>query len=227
MLRLRTDAGNDAHGHRIEERLHRVGRDHRQTVRLLDVGRDLRDELVRPDADRAREPFALDDLGLQRASVRRRRVERLTRAEIEIGFVDARLFELIGAGRENRHDAPGDFGVEAPVTRNEDRLRFAATPCRLGETPRSRDWRRRPDTVAPRQVIRGRDHAAAVSIFRVRADNERLASQRGVVTLLDRGVVRVHVDVRDDPHRACVVGARAYYRLSAPGGAPWPSDSTI
>ena len=74
-LRLGTDARNDPDGQRIEELLGLRRPDDRQAIGLLEVGGYLRDELVGPDADRAREPLATVDLALERPRVLGGRLE--------------------------------------------------------------------------------------------------------------------------------------------------------
>ena len=56
---------------------------------------------------------------------------------------------------------------------------------------------RRVDAEPPRDVVRGRDDAAAL---RVAADDERLPAQRRVLELLDRCEEGVEIEMRDD-HR--------------------------
>ena len=55
------------------------------------------------------------------------------------------------------------------------------------------------DAEAARDVVRGRDDAAAV---RVAADDERLRAQLRVLELLDGGIERVEGEVRDDPRNS-------------------------
>src|SRR5207244_12001224 len=56
------------------------------------------------------------------------------------------------------------------------------------------------DAVPPGLIAGGGHDATTVSGLGVGADHERLAAKVGVGARLDRGVERVHVDVRDDPH---------------------------
>ena len=75
LLRLRTDAGDDPDGQAVEEFLNSLRSDDRQAIGLLAVGGDLRDQLVRPEADRARETFRRADLRLERSRLLDGRVE--------------------------------------------------------------------------------------------------------------------------------------------------------
>src|SRR3989442_12915184 len=72
------------------------------------------------------------------------------------------------------------------------------------------------DAEAPRTVVRRRDHAAAA---RVAADDERLRAELGILELLDGGVERVEVEVRDDHHSRLVQASGSLDRLRA-----WPSS---
>ena len=69
-LRLWPDPWDDPDPQPVQESLHLVGPHHGQTVRLPEVRRDLRHELVRSDADRAGQSLALEDRSLQRPRVR-------------------------------------------------------------------------------------------------------------------------------------------------------------
>ena len=64
---------------------------------------------------------------------------------------------------------------------------------------RFRAAHRRVDPERARDVVRGRDHAAAVGVA---AHDERAGPERGVLELLDRGEERVEVEVREDRHGA-------------------------
>ena len=86
-----------------------------------------------------------------------------------------------------RPHVPRVLAVERVARPHEHRVRAAAD--RLGGA------HRRVDAEPPGDVVRGRDDAAPV---RVAADDQRLRAQLGVLELLDGGVERVEVEVRDD-----------------------------
>ena len=140
------------------------GRHDRDPARLAPVGRDLRDDLRRRDAERAgqarRRPHrGLDGLG-DRARAREvgREPGEVEVALVEPGALDPR--HDLAHGRPDRLRVVAVQRVPGP---EEDRLR--AAPERLGAA------HRRVDAEAPRDVVRGRDDAAAA---RVAADDERL-----------------------------------------------------
>ncbi len=82
---------------------------------------------------------------------------------------------------------PRVLAVERVARPDEDGMRTAAD--RLGATHRG------VDAELARVVVRGRHDAAPA---RIAADDERLLAELGVLELLDRGIERVEIEVRDD-----------------------------
>ena len=200
-LALRADARNPPDRERVEKRLDRFRSHDRQPVGLLEVRGDLGDELVRPDADRAGESLALDDLGLHRPRVDGRALEVAKGGEVEEGLVDARLLEGIGAPRGDGHDPVRHFTIDRTVTAKEHGLRLSAAPRRLRQAPRARDRHRRPDAVLPRRVACRGDDAPARARLRIGPDDDGAAAKIRVPALFHRGIEGVHVEMGDDPDR--------------------------
>jgi hypothetical protein len=138
-LGLRPDARDDTDDHRIEERLDVLWPDDREAVGLLEVRRDLGDELVRAQAHGARESLALGDFALERLHALQRRLERAEGRKIEIRLVDTRLFEEVAAGRQDRHDPLGHLDVELAIAVDEGDRGLALLAGRLGQLPGARD----------------------------------------------------------------------------------------
>src|ERR1044071_6866902 len=59
---------------------------------------------------------------------------------------------------------------------------------------------------APRCIVGGGHHSPALSLPRIRTDNDRPGTQIGIPLLLDRSVKRVHIDMSDDPHIKILLG---------------------
>ena len=166
----------------------RPGPDDREPAGLAPVGRDLRDHLRGRDAERAREPRPRAHDRLDRLRERARVVEgRRDLAEVEVALVDPRLLDGRHDLAHDRPDLARVLAVERRARADEDGLRAAAQ--RLGAR------HRRADPEAARDVVRGRDDAAAV---RVAADDERHAAELRALQLLDGGEERVQVEVGDD-----------------------------
>ena len=90
-------------GRRVgEARAGLLAREHDEAGRLLGVGGDLRDELVRADADRAGQLRRAPDLGDQPAHGGARRVQPV---EVEIGLVEADDLDALDVRAHEVHDA--------------------------------------------------------------------------------------------------------------------------
>ena len=131
------------------------------------------------------------DRGLDRRRdrARTREVGR-DRAEVEVALVDPGALDPRDDLADRVPDGPRVLAIERVPGAHEDGGRAASE--RLGRAHRG------VDAELPRDVVRGRDDAAAV---RVAADDERLLAQLGVLELLDRGEERVEIEVREDRHR--------------------------
>ena len=146
----------------------RPGANDGQPARLAAVGRDLRDDLAGGDAERAGQRGRAADGRLHRFGELAGGEEvRRDLAEVEVALVEPGLLD---GGDDLAHGAPDRLrvlAVEGVTGADEDRLRAAAQ--RLGAA------HRRVDPEPPRDVVRGRDDAAAL---RVAADDQRLPPQR-------------------------------------------------
>src|SRR5262249_44019790 len=81
---LTPEPGQPAHRQWVEDRLDTLFRDDGQAVRLIQVGGDLRDELVRGDSDRCGEACDFFDPGLDAAGDGDRvPEERLARCDVQ------------------------------------------------------------------------------------------------------------------------------------------------
>ena len=116
-------------------------------------------------------------------------------ADVEVALVEPRLLERRHDAAHRRPHMTRVLAIERVAGPDEHRVRAAAD--RLGRA------HRRVDAEASRDVVRRRDHAAAA---RIAADDERLRPELGVLELLDGGVERVEIEVRDD-HRSRLVQA--------------------
>ena len=161
--------------------------DHREAARLVEVRCDLGEELVvaesRPRSSR-RSSVSTRLANRARTSAGGRLVKRPVpvrsrkASSIESGSTSGVSASIM------RADLPRDGDVLLHVRRHDDRV---------GTEPLGREHRhRRMHAVLPGDVAAGRDHPA-----RAAADDQRLVGELGMVALLDRGVERVAVDVRD------------------------------
>ena len=168
----------------------RPGPHDREAAGLSPVGRHLRDDLAGGDAERAGQRGRAADGRLHRFGELAGGEEvGCDLAEVEVALVDPGLLDGRDDLADRAPDRPRVLAVEGMAGADEDRVRAAAQ--RLGAA------HRRVDAVPARDVVRGRDHAAAL---RVAADDERLSAQGGILELLDRGEEGVEIEVRDD-HR--------------------------
>ena len=186
---LRPDPGHQSRRGLGEARARLLAREHDEARRLLRVGGDLGDELVRPDADRADQLRGRPDLREQPAHRRSRRVQA---RQIEVGLVEAHHLDSIDVRAHEVHHLAGDLPVGRKVGRQHDRLR--------AQPPRPRGRHRRADTEAPGLVAGGRDDRARTAA----RDDHGLALQLGVATQLDRDVEGVRVQMRHSQLGDCV-----------------------
>ena len=108
-----------------------------------------------------------------------------TPAEVEVALVDPGLLDRRDDLANGRPDLPRVVAVQRVSRPHEHRAR--AAPERL------RGRHRRMDPERARDVVRGRDDAAAV---RVAADDQGNRAQGWVFELLDRGEERIQVEMR-------------------------------
>ena len=178
--RLRPDPG-DQPGRRAGEALTRLlARQHDKSRRLLRVGGDLRDQLVRPDPHRADELRRGLDVGQHAAHGRARRIQT---AQVEVGLVEAHHLDALHVRAHDAHHAFGDLAVVRPVGRYEHRLR--------AEPARTRSRHRRAHAEAPRLIAGGGHHRPRPG---ARHDDRQPAQLRPAVQL-DRDIEGVGVEV--------------------------------
>ena len=180
---LRPDARDDPQRRARQPPARLLAAHRHEPLRLLEVGGDLRDQPVRPDADRDRDAGAVAHLGDQLAQ----HAQRL----LGVGHVGVALVEPdLLHDRQPLPDELPDLARLRPVGlevgRDEDRLR--AQPARLG------GGRRRADAELARLVRRGRHDRARPAP----GHDDRLADQLRAAQQLDRHVERVAVEMGDD-----------------------------
>jgi tetratricopeptide (TPR) repeat protein len=186
---LRSDAPHALDWQWIEKRGDVFGGNDHEPVRLLQIARDLGEELVGSDAGRGGQSRLLADrradaLG-DRAAVAE---EAAARGDVEKRFVDREPFDERREAAEDREDLFADLFVAPSVRRDDDRVRHQAQRLRhrhcRARTERARFVRSSGDDTAP---------------FRS-TDEHRPSAQRRIVELLDRRKERVHVDVQNLAH---------------------------
>ena len=159
----RADTRQHPDRERREERRLAARPDDGQAAWLAAVGGDLRDQLRGRDAERARQPRPRPDDGAHGLGQGARVVERRRDlAEVEIALVDPRLFDGGYDLADDRPHLPRVLAVDRHARANEHGVgqRRSASAHDIADTI----------AVPPRDVVRRRDHAAAV---RVAADDER------------------------------------------------------
>ena len=182
--RLWADAGDQPDALALEALGRLLAGEDDEAARLLGVGGDLGDELVRPDSDRGVEARLFADPSDQIAHLRDR-VRHL--GEVEVGLVERH--------RLDRHtdllDQFADLGRALAVMRVVNRQ-----PVRVGaEPPRPRRGHRRADPELPRLVRGGRDDRSRAG---ARHDHG-LADQLRMALQLDGRIERIHVEMSDLP----------------------------
>ena len=171
---------------RLEERLDAVGGDHEHPVRLAVVGRELRHELRRSDADGARHADLALDVGPDlRGDLGRGPEQHRGARDVQERLVERDRLHERGVGAQDLAEPVGVGAVRLEIGREEDDVR-AQAPGPDGRHGRTH-------AVLPGFVGRRRDHAARARP----ADHDRLPGERRILQDLDRRVERVDVDVQD------------------------------
>jgi hypothetical protein len=151
-----------------------------EPARLLRIGGDLRDELVRPDPDRAAKIALALDLEPQASHLGPRRRHA---GELEVRLVEPDHLNLVGVRPDERHHLAGGLSVVREIRRQEDPVGAQASCPRRGD--------RRADTESA-CLVGGRCHHRPRAAAR---DDHGQAAQRGAAAQLDGHVERVHVEV--------------------------------
>jgi hypothetical protein len=180
--RDRADAPQAADRQRVQEVALAVRGYDEQAVRLGDAAGDLGEELRPRHPDRDRQADLLGDLAAQaRGDVHRRAGDPAQAADVEERLVDGQALDQRCRVPEHREHGLARRGVRRHPRLDDDgpRAHAAGQPAA----------HRGADAVRL-GLVAGREHDA-------RADDDRPASQPGVVTLFDRRVERVQVGVQD------------------------------
>ncbi len=160
--------------------------DHK-AIRFFQVARDLRQELVRCHSDRGDErQFRADILFDLLANRHRGTAERLATGDVKKGFVEREWFNQWRIALHHRADLFGHLCVEFHPWSQKDGLWATAFGFRSGH--------RTVDTRLARRIV-GRCHHS--SPCRRPAHNDRLTCQFRPITLFDRSVKGVHVNMED------------------------------
>ena len=185
--RDRADAVDLAHRQRRQKAL-RFGLAYdREAARLLQLGCQLGEELVAREADgHGDADLALHAGGDQRQCFGgRRRLGAVVVGEVEIGFVERDRLDDGGGRSEDGADVGADALVLGHVRGDDGGVRAQLERLEHRHGGATAEF--------PRDVAGGGDHAAAPGV----ADDQRLLCQLRPIALLDRGVERIAVDVRD------------------------------
>jgi len=183
----RADAPERVDRELLKKRLDAIGTDDGEPVGLLPAGRDLGEELVGGDPGRRGQSDVRADPLLESPCDRRR--ERLTPrvlGHVEVRLVERQRLDERRHLAENREHRIGRRLVAGEVGTDDEE--GGAEAHGAGHR------HRRVDAEGARLVAGRGDHAPPLGPS---AHGERLAAQRGIVALLDRGIERVHVDVND------------------------------
>jgi len=208
LARLRADAVDPAYRQWPDALPQVVAAEDRQSVRLVEVGGDLRQQLVGRDADRTRQPGRLAHRVLDALRERAGLVGQ--RAQVEVDLVDAAVFALGCDARDGGLEESRVMAIGGEIDRQQDRVRRQAG--RLHDAHRRRDAQRAcfvgggGDDAAADVVAQACELPAAIRqqqrlLRTAAADHQRLATQFRVAQQIDRGVEGVHVEVRDAARR--------------------------
>ena len=163
-------------------------RNDRQPVRLPARARDLGHVFGRRYADRRCQPTrSFTDRGLKAMPDAFRIAKQLLRAgHIQEGLVEAQGLDLRRKVGEHLHDRRGDLLIA--IEPGWDDHRVWAQPPRLSH-------RHGAANAVGARLVAGRQHDPSGAL---RADEQRPASQSGIVELLNRRVERIHIGVSND-----------------------------
>ena len=213
-------------GRRGGEALARLlAREHDEAGRLLGVGGDLRDELVRADARPSRS--AASARWISATQPAHRRARRVQAVEVEVGLVEPDDLDVLDVRAHDAHHPRGDLAVGREVGRQEHRLR--------AQPPRARGGHRRADAVAARLVAGRRDHRARAACRRrrpaARAARGGAAARPRRRRRRRRGARRAGASARSDhgqpnlaPRRPIAAEHRRRHQLAPRGDAELAVD---
>ena len=207
------------HRKRVQEILLSAGRNDREAVRLPEIRRDLRQELVRRHAGGDGQPRLFPDRRLDLPRHLFRGAEQpLAPRDVEERLVDGERLDQGGEPAVDGEDRVGHLPVARHADGQEDPLR--------AEPLRRRRRHRRVDAGFARLVRCGRHDAATL----VTAHDHRLSTELRAIEHLYRCVESVEIQVQDAPHRMVDVhfreartfrqsgrGTRAAFMRTPPG----------
>src|ERR1051325_276518 len=166
----------------------------REAIRFLVIAGDLGEQFVGRNADGGPQLPFRNDAPLQLPGERDRTLEgginlrgRAERRNVEIGFINRNLFDGGAGFGDQAHDLPGLLPVLLHSRPHENA--FGTKPAGRGAGHGGTD-------AEFAGLIAGGTNDAA--LHRRRSNDDGLAAQRRVVTLLDRSVKGVHVQMEDD-----------------------------
>ena len=175
-------------------------------VRLVEIGADLRQQLVRGDADRAGQAGGLEN-GLLDAPGQRQTVFGKV-GKIDVDLVDAPVFDQRGDAGHGGLEAPGVVAIGLEIGRQQDGI--GGQLCRFHQAHAGKDAERAgfisrggndatPDIVAQAGKALAAVGLADRPMHAAPANHHGLAAQFRVVQQLDRGKEGIHVEVGDTP----------------------------
>jgi len=212
--RLRADAVDLACGQWPDALRNVCLRQERQAVGLVELGGDLREQLVRRDADRAAEPGRVAHHCLERKAHGAAGVvvNAGQLAEVDVDLVDAAVLDDRRDASHGRLEQARVLAVFVEVDRQQD--------CVGREHGRLHHAHGREDAELARFVGARRDDAAADVVTQrekaaravglqqrlavaAAADHDRQPAQLRIAQQFDRRVERIHVEVSDQPAHGC------------------------
>jgi len=174
------------HGKRREEVRDICGLDDEEAVGLSPVGRDFGEKLVGSYACGGGEVlFGADLLTNGLRDFRRGRQVGFVLRDVEVGFVEGEGFDEVGVAEEDFADAARDGAIAGEVGRDEDGVGTEALCLDGGHGGADAEFA---------GFVRGCADDGALA---APCDDDGLAAKLRIITLLDRGVEGVHVDVND------------------------------
>lgn len=198
------DAVDLAHGQRPDARLDILDAQQGDAIRLLEVGADFRQELVRRDADRAGEAGGFPD-GLLDPSCQVRRAAGHV-SQVDKDFVDAAVLYFRRDGGDGRLEQAGIVPVGIEIDGQQDGV---GRELRGFHQSHAREDAKRPgfiggggDDAAPLVIPQAGEDTIAFGVGGglqglPSADDDGLPAQFRVLQQLDGGIEGIHVEVGD------------------------------
>ncbi len=138
----------------------------------------------------------------------------MLRSQIEVGFVDRHRLIVMRRLEEQRPDFVADALVLGHIGRHHHRIRT--------QLQRLEHRHRRARAGLPRQIARRRHHPPPAGM----PDDQRAVLKRRVITLFDRRIKRITIDMSDVqrrqftmPHDSCAAATRTIWRCRCQSAA--------